>query len=66
MTPFRFGFVELKKKSTPEVLERSLPPDDISESHQQKSRRTGRKIYKANYGDATPEEVVKAVLTYRR
>ena len=66
MTLFRFGFVELKKKSTPEVLERSLPPDDISKSNQKKSRRTGRKIYKANYGDVTPEEVAKAILTYRR
>ena len=67
MTLFRFDFVELKKKSTPdEVLERSLPSDDISESHQKKSRRTGQKIYKANYGNATPEEVAKAILTYRR
>ena len=66
MTLFRFGFVELKKKSTLEVLERSLPPDNISESTQKKSRRTGRKIYKANYGDATPEKVAKAILTYQR
>ena len=66
MTLFRFGFVELKKKSTPEVLERSLPLDEISETYQKKSRRTGRKIYKVNYGDSTPEEVAKAILTYRR
>ena len=66
MTLFRFGFVELKKKSTPEVLERTLPLNKISEPYQKRSRRTGRKIYKANYGKATPEEVAKAILIYRR
>lgn len=66
MTLFRFGFVEVKKKSTPEVLRRSLSPDDIIKSYQKKSRRTGRKLYKANYEDATLEEVAKAFLIYLR
>ena len=34
MTLFRFGFVELKKNSTPEVLERFLPLDENSEMYQ--------------------------------
>ena len=55
-----------KKKSTPVSVGCSVPPGELSEPDQKVSRKSGRKIYKADYGDATPEEVAKAILTYRR
>ncbi len=55
----------MSKKSASESAERSLPRN-LSESDQRISRKTGRRIYQADYGDATPEEVAKAILAYRR
>ena len=44
----------------------SLKSPGVSKSNQKKSVQTGREIYEADYGDVTPEEVAKAILTYRR
>ena len=57
---------QIKREEHSDTFLHSIPPTDIIESNQNRSGKSNRKIYKADYGDATPEEVAKAVLNYRR
>ena len=54
----------MPKKSTPSIQHRSLESDVVE--HKSKNLDPQKKIYKADYGNATPEQVTNAVLTYRR